>query len=420
MELQMIKGKVSKDQTLGTTTEDRKAGIGSPLIEELVTSCSITCPQVQERFWQRKRHETNDCRQLRNQIEEAVKSGQLSHLVKGIKKERAKASDTQREEGKKDKGIVPVNRVYMESGSSREVIYEHFFLKLKPSIKASKVDSKVPLVGFSGEHSWPIGEVPLEIRIGDDPSSRTETLNFVIVRSNSPHNLLLGRTTMQKMGIVKEASPTDVKGILSYTNVEERVIVNNKYPKQTIIIGKQLLEKFKERLRDLLKSNADVFAWTHADMTRIPRTIMVGGKPFNTEHKLNEYSHITPIKQKRSGLGPDRSTEAYKEIEELMKEGILRRFKNQTWVANRVMVKKSDGGWRMCVDFTDINKACPKDCYPLPETDWKVESLSGFRLKCFLDAYKGYHQIQMAEEDEDKTTFFAGKGTFCYGKMPFG
>ena len=73
----------------------------------------------------------------------------------------------------------------------------------------------------------------------------------------------------------------------------------------------------------------------------------------------------------------------------------------------------------MCVDFTDINKSCTKDCYPLPEIDWKVESLSGFRLKCFLDAYKGYHHIQMAEEDEEKTTFYTGKGVYCYKKMPF-
>ncbi|GJX78693.1 zinc finger, CCHC-type containing protein [Tanacetum coccineum] len=86
-----------------------------------------------------------------------------------------------------------------------------------------------------------------------------------------------------------------------------------------------------------------------------------------------------------------------------MKAGILRRVKNQMWVANPVMVKKSDRGWRIRVDFTDINKACPKDCYPLLEIDWKVESLSGFRLKCFLNAYQGYHQIQMAEEDKDKT-----------------
>ncbi|GKE26311.1 reverse transcriptase domain-containing protein [Tanacetum coccineum] len=74
----------------------------------------------------------------------------------------------------------------------------------------------------------------------------------------------------------------------------------------------------------------------------------------------------------------------------------------------------------MCGDFKHINKACPKDCYPLPEIDWKVESLSGFRQKCFLDAYKGYHQIQMAEGDGDKTTFFTGKGVFCYWKIPFG
>ncbi|GKC98015.1 reverse transcriptase domain-containing protein [Tanacetum coccineum] len=64
--------------------------------------------------------------------------------------------------------------------------------------------------------------------------------------------------------------------------------------------------------------------------------------------------------------------------------------------------KKHDDSWRMCVDFKDLNKACPKDGYPLPEIDWKVESLCGFPFKCFLDAYKGYHQIQMAEEDEEK------------------
>ncbi|GKA70142.1 hypothetical protein Tco_0776206 [Tanacetum coccineum] len=130
---------------------------------------------------------------------------------------------------------------------------------------------------------------------------------------------------------------------------------------------------------------------------------MVDGKPFNIKHKLNEYSHIKPIKQNKQSLGPDRNTTACKEAEELTKAGILRKVKHQTWVANPVMVKKNDGGWRMCVDFTDINKACPKDCYPLPEIDWKIESLAGFRLKCFLDAYKGYHQIQMAEGDEDKT-----------------
>ncbi|GJQ94179.1 reverse transcriptase domain-containing protein [Tanacetum coccineum] len=84
------------------------------------------------------------------------------------------------------------------------------------------------------------------------------------------------------------------------------------------------------------------------------------------------------------------------------------------------MVKKHDGSWRMCVDFTDLNKACPQDCYPLPEIDWKVESLCGYPFKCFLDAYKGYHRIQMAESDEEKTAFHTSQGVYCYTKMPFG
>ncbi|GJW53047.1 reverse transcriptase domain-containing protein [Tanacetum coccineum] len=84
------------------------------------------------------------------------------------------------------------------------------------------------------------------------------------------------------------------------------------------------------------------------------------------------------------------------------------------------MVKKHDGSWRMCVDFKDLNKACPQDGYPLPEIDWKVESLCGYPLKCFLDAYKGYHQIKMAEEDEEKTAFITSQGIFCYTKMSFG
>ncbi|GJZ38975.1 reverse transcriptase domain-containing protein [Tanacetum coccineum] len=82
--------------------------------------------------------------------------------------------------------------------------------------------------------------------------------------------------------------------------------------------------------------------------------------------------------------------------------------------------KKTDEAWRICIDFTDINKACSKDCYSLPEIDWKVDLPSEFKLKCFLDAYKGYHQIQMAKEDEHKTDFHASQGMYCYQKMPFG
>ncbi|GKF25674.1 reverse transcriptase domain-containing protein [Tanacetum coccineum] len=84
------------------------------------------------------------------------------------------------------------------------------------------------------------------------------------------------------------------------------------------------------------------------------------------------------------------------------------------------MVKKHDGTWRMCVDFKDLNNTCPKDCYPLPKIDWKVESLCGYPFKCFLDAYMGYHQIKMAKEDEEKMAFITSQRIFCYSKMSFG
>nr|GEW54509.1 reverse transcriptase domain-containing protein [Tanacetum cinerariifolium] len=108
------------------------------------------------------------------------------------------------------------------------------------------------------------------------------------------------------------------------------------------------------------------------------------------------------------------------EVAEWVKAGIVRPVKYPTYISNQVMVKKGDGTLRMCIDFKNLNLACPKDFYPLSNIDFKVESVMGFKYKCFLDAYKGYYQIQMAEEDEEKTAFYTDQGTYCYTKMPFG
>lgn len=74
----------------------------------------------------------------------------------------------------------------------------------------------------------------------------------------------------------------------------------------------------------------------------------------------------------------------------------------------------------MCVDFTSLNEACPKDFFPLPRIDILVDSIAGFRFMCFLDAYRGYHQIFLRKEDEEKPAFVTDKGTYCYVTMPFG
>ncbi|GJZ67870.1 reverse transcriptase domain-containing protein [Tanacetum coccineum] len=348
-------------------------------------------------------HDTNDCRHLRTQIQEAVNSGQLSHLVKGIKKERTKSSDTSQGESRKDKGKAPTEtpilmvsqeahiakslaQEYTDYGG-KEIIFPPVARVNNPPviIEAKIFGRKVGRVymdggsslGFSGERSWFVGEVPLEIKIGDAPLLRTKTLNFVIVRSDSPQNMLLGRTVMQRMGIVVSTIHGAIK---FHTEKGIRTVLSTDEANEGTKRAKKIPAT---KLQNLLKSNADVFAWKHADMTRILRTIMVEGKPFNTEHKPNEYNHIKPIKQNKRGLGPDRNMATYKETEELTKAGILWKAKLQTWVVNHVMVKKSDGGWRMCVDFTHINKACPKDCYLLTSDSIEIESSQGSRFEVF-------------------------------------
>ncbi|GJU63979.1 reverse transcriptase domain-containing protein [Tanacetum coccineum] len=166
--------------------------------------------------------------------------------------------------------------------------------------RSLRVDSKIPLVGFSDKHSWPLGEVPLEVTIGEIPYTRTKTLNFVIVRYNSPYNLLLKRTSIQKMGIVvstihaavKFHTPCGIeamKDVLSCTDIEERIVVNNKHPEQTVIIRKQLPTSFKRKLYELLRSNVDMFAWTYANMTGISSSIMM---PFGLNNEGENYQRL--------------------------------------------------------------------------------------------------------------------------------
>nr|AAX96464.1 retrotransposon protein, putative, unclassified [Oryza sativa Japonica Group]ABA92565.1 retrotransposon protein, putative, unclassified [Oryza sativa Japonica Group] len=108
------------------------------------------------------------------------------------------------------------------------------------------------------------------------------------------------------------------------------------------------------------------------------------------------------------------------EVARLLEAGFIREVIHPEWLANPVVIPKANGKLRMCIDYTDLNKACPKDPYPLPRIDQIVDSTVGCDLLCFLDAYSGYHQIRMAREDEEKTAFITPIGTYCYTTMPFG
>jgi hypothetical protein len=98
----------------------------------------------------------------------------------------------------------------------------------------------------------------------------------------------------------------------------------------------------------------------------------------------------------------------------------IREVKYLEWLANTVMVKKANGKWRMCIDFTDLNKACQKDEFPLPRIDSLVDATASLELMSLLDCYSGYQKIWMKKENEPKTSFITPSGTYCYLWMPEG
>jgi beta-glucosidase/6-phospho-beta-glucosidase/beta-galactosidase len=100
--------------------------------------------------------------------------------------------------------------------------------------------------------------------------------------------------------------------------------------------------------------------------------------------------------------------------------GFIKEVFHPEWLANPVLVEKKNGKWRMCVDYTSLNKVCPKHHFPLPHIDQIVDSTAGCELLSFLDVYSGYHQIKMKEFDQLVTSFVTLFGTYCYVTMPFG
>ena len=108
------------------------------------------------------------------------------------------------------------------------------------------------------------------------------------------------------------------------------------------------------------------------------------------------------------------------EKEKLLTTGFIREVYYPKWLANVVMVKKSNGKWRMCVDFINLNNVCPKDSFTLPRIDQLIDSTVGHELLTFMGASLGYNQILMKKEDQEKTAFITSQGLYCYKVMPFG
>ena len=192
----------------------------------------------------------------------------------------------------------------------------------------------------------------------------------------------------------------------------ETVILAKDETAKTTRIGITLSPKMRAKLVQFLQENLDVFAWSHEDMPGIPTEVI--------QHKLNVNPERKPVQQRRKAFAPERDQAIRDEVARLLTAGVIREVYYPDWLANVVLVKKANEKWRMCVDFTDLNKACSKDNFPLPRIDQLVDSTVGHKLLTFMDAFSGYNQIKMAEEDQEKTTFITSQGLYCYRVMPFG
>jgi len=137
------------------------------------------------------------------------------------------------------------------------------------------------------------------------------------------------------------------------------------------------------------------------------------------EHALKVNPKATPKKQWLWRFSPN-MREAIKELAKLLAAGFIKEVYHPEWLAKPVVVqKKNNNEWKMCVDYTDLNKHCPKDPFGLPRIDQEIDSTAGCILLSFLDCYSGYHQIALKEEDQIKTAFITPYGAYAYKTMSF-
>jgi ribonuclease HI len=183
-------------------------------------------------------------------------------------------------------------------------------------------------------------------------------------------------------------------------------------PKQTVIISEDLTSHDEERLISCLSKNKDVFAWSALDLVGVSRTII--------EHSLGIDPSVRPKKQRLRKMSDEKIEAAKAEVHRLLEANFIEPVAYPTCLANVVIVQKKSGKWRMCIDFTSLNKACPKDNFPLPRIDKIVDSAAGCKVMSLLDCFSGYHQIYMKEEDKASTSFITPFGMYCFIRMPEG
>jgi hypothetical protein len=250
-----------------------------------------------------------------------------------------------------------------------------------------------PLQGFRGKPIKPVGKVSLPVPFGDLDNARIETLTFDVVDIYHPYLAIFGRGFMNKFDAVIRQQflcmkiPTP-KGVITVfgDQQEARNIEKSHTPGQTNVYQLKSTEERKE--------------------------------PYVEAKRDNE--KIVPKKQKLRKMSEEKAKAVEAKVQRLQDTKVIREVKYPVWLANTVPVKKKNRKWRMCVDFTGLNKACKKDDFPLERVDKIVDDAVNSEMLSLLDMFSGYHQIRVHREDEEKMSLITPFGTFCFVRMPKG
>ena len=301
-----------------------------------------------------------------------------------------------------------------------------------------------------------VGSIQLVLTLGDPPCQATTTARFLVVDAPSAYNMMLGRPSLNAVKAIPSAYHMMIKfptisgeGMVRgdqhvarecYLASMKQKTVDNIYldeldmrdevhtrlepskelesvsldddPEHLAYIGSKLTKDLRNSLINFLRRNKDVFAWKQADMGGINPTVIT--------YRLNISPSFKLIKEKRRSFTVQRQKAINEEVGKILQAGAIREVEYPEWLTNVVLVKKANSKWRLCINFTDINRACPKDSFPLPRIDLIVDATADHELLSFMDAFSDYNQISMDPVDQEKTLFITGQRTYYYRVMPFG
>jgi hypothetical protein len=344
-----------------------------------------------------------------------------------------------------------LNKVLIDGGSGLNVLFSKTLKKMGLDITNMLTKSSSPFYSIvPGNAAIPLGSVVLPVTFGESRDNyHTEYVKFEVADFETSYHAILGTPAIAKFmavphytylvlkmpsragvhslqGDLKISHDCDTEAVeITSTNqvpnammeiyaaskkldpseldipeksdkankpqpaeevVAKTIDLGTGYSSKTTTIGANLDPKQEDALFNFLRANCDIFTWKPADMPGVPRELI--------EHSLNVDPKATPKRQHLRRFADDRRAAIKKELAKLLAAGFIKEVFHAEWLANPILVRnKNSNGWRMCVDYTDLNKQCPKDPFGLPRIDQVIDSMAGCDLLCFLDCYSGYHQI---------------------------